>query len=113
MKQAVESFAQRPEHASSDSTFVVIMSHGKRDAILGVHHKADNPDTFPVDEIYHHLNSKSCPSLRNKPKVILIQACRGGMKILRTSLYILDSLSIVVLFEDGSLFRGAWARVGQ
>ncbi|XP_067266118.1 caspase a [Chanodichthys erythropterus] len=78
MKKAVESFARLPEHASSDSTFVVIMSHGKRDAILGVHHKADNPDTFPVDEIYHHLNSKNCPSLRNKPKVILIQACRGG-----------------------------------
>ncbi|ROL41355.1 Caspase-1 [Anabarilius grahami] len=75
-----QNFARRPEHASSDSTFVVIMSHGKRDAILGVHyHKTDNPsDTFPVDDIFLHLNSKNCPALHNKPKVILIQACRGG-----------------------------------
>ncbi|XP_067304240.1 caspase a [Pseudorasbora parva] len=80
MKQAVKNFALRKEHAHSDSTFVVIMSHGKRDAILGVHyHKTDNPtDTFPVDDIYCQLNSENCPALRNKPKVILIQACRGG-----------------------------------
>ncbi|CAM4703703.1 unnamed protein product [Leuciscus chuanchicus] len=80
MKQAVKNFAERVEHKRSDSTFVVIMSHGKRDAILGVHYnKTDNPsDTFPVDDIFHHLNSENCPALRNKPKVILIQACRGG-----------------------------------
>ncbi|XP_056122195.1 caspase a [Rhinichthys klamathensis goyatoka] len=80
MKKAVENFARREEHARSDSTFVVIMSHGKRNTILGVHyHTIDNPsDTFPVDDIYRHLNSKNCPALRNKPKVILIQACRGG-----------------------------------
>ncbi|XP_051720693.1 caspase a [Ctenopharyngodon idella] len=78
MKQAVKNFAVCQEHAYSDSTFVVIMSHGKRDAILGVHHTTDNPDTFPVDDIYVHLNSQNCPALLNKPKVILIQACRGG-----------------------------------
>ncbi|XP_039506687.1 caspase a isoform X3 [Pimephales promelas] len=79
MKKAVKKFAEREEHANSDSTFVVIMSHGKRNAILGVHYTKDNPsDTFPVDDIYNHLNSENCPALRNKPKVILIQACRGG-----------------------------------
>ncbi|KAK7158123.1 hypothetical protein R3I93_009352 [Phoxinus phoxinus] len=79
MKRAVKNFAQHEKHASSDSTFVVIMSHGKRDGILGVqYHKTDNPsDIFPVDDIYRHLNSVNCPALRNKPKVILIQACRG------------------------------------
>lgn len=88
MKKAVKNFALRKEHASSDSTFVVIMSHGKRDAILGVHyHKKDNPsDTFPVDDIYLHLNSENCPALRNKPKVILIQACRGGMKLTKNTI---------------------------
>lgn len=88
MKQAVKNFAEREEHASSDSTFVVIMSHGKRDAILGVHyHKTVNPsDTFPVDDIFRHLNSENCPALRNKPKVILIQACRGGMKMTKNTI---------------------------
>ncbi|KAI4892983.1 hypothetical protein NFI96_027793 [Prochilodus magdalenae] len=78
MDEAIGSFAKRAEHADSDSTFVVIMSHGKRDAILGVHHSPSNPaDFLPVDRIYHHLNSANCPALINKPKVILIQACRG------------------------------------
>nr|UDP03278.1 caspase-1a [Carassius auratus] len=79
MEKAVKDFARREEHAHSDSTFVVIMSHGKRDAVLGVHYSSSNPsDTFPVDNIYRCLNSENCPGLRDKPKVILIQACRGG-----------------------------------
>ncbi|XP_056332175.1 caspase a [Danio aesculapii] len=80
MDEAIRDFAQREEHKYSDSAFVVIMSHGKRDAIMGVHyHKTNNPsDSFPVDNVYRHLNSENCPALRNKPKVILIQACRGG-----------------------------------
>ncbi|KAL1259886.1 hypothetical protein QQF64_010463 [Cirrhinus molitorella] len=79
MEEAVKGFARRQEHANSDSTFVVIMSHGKRDAILGVQYTSDNPsDTFLVDKIYRYLNSENCPGLRDKPKVILIQACRGG-----------------------------------
>ncbi|XP_073702811.1 caspase a [Garra rufa] len=79
MEEALKDFAQRQEHAHSDSTFVVIMSHGQRDAILGVHYTSGNPsDVFPVDKIYRCLNTKNCPDLRDKPKVILIQACRGG-----------------------------------
>lgn len=80
MDEAIRDFAQREEHKYSDSAFVVIMSHGKRDAIMGVHyHRTNNPsDSFPVDNVYRHLNSENCPALRDKPKVILIQACRGG-----------------------------------
>ncbi|XP_072538905.1 caspase a-like [Salminus brasiliensis] len=78
MDEAIRSFAGRSEHAESDSTFVVIMSHGKKDKILGVHHGPDNDKDFlPVDNIYTHLNTANCPALRDKPKVILIQACRG------------------------------------
>ncbi len=81
---AVNNFSKHHEHRDSDSTFVVIMSHGKRienkDAILGVHyHERKKPnDVYFVDETFSHLNSVNCPALINKPKVILIQACRGG-----------------------------------
>ncbi|XP_035382535.1 caspase-4-like [Electrophorus electricus] len=79
MDEKIRDFAKRKEHADSDSTFVVIMSHGKRDAILGVNYGPSNTsDVLPVDNIYVHLNTSNCPSLRDKPKVILIQACRGG-----------------------------------
>ncbi|KAF4118083.1 caspase b-like [Onychostoma macrolepis] len=84
INRAVQNFSKRHEHRDSDSTFVVIMSHGDRfdnkDAILGAHyHERKNPnDIFFVEDIFSHLNSVSCPALINKPKVILIHACRGG-----------------------------------
>ncbi|XP_048050916.1 caspase b-like [Megalobrama amblycephala] len=79
----VKEFAELPDHKDSDSTFVVIMSHGERinnkDAIAGVNHDPENntSDVFYVDDIFTHLNSVNCPALIDKPKVILIQACRG------------------------------------
>ncbi|XP_042573169.1 caspase b-like [Cyprinus carpio] len=83
INRAVENFSKRHEHQNSDSTFVVIMSHGDRfdnkDAILGVHYQRKNPnDIFFVEDIFTHLNSVNCPALIDKPKVILIHACRGG-----------------------------------
>ncbi|KAK9981747.1 hypothetical protein ABG768_001271, partial [Culter alburnus] len=80
---AVKDFAALPDHEDSDSTFVVIMSHGERiknkDAIAGVNHdpKNNTSDVFFVDEIFTCLNSENCHDLIDKPKVILIQACRG------------------------------------
>ncbi|XP_073697595.1 caspase b-like isoform X1 [Garra rufa] len=84
LNTAVKNFSKRYEHQNSDSTFVVIMSHGKRfdnkDAILGVHYndRMNPSDIFFVEDIFSHLNTVSCPALIDKPKVILIQACRGG-----------------------------------
>ncbi|KAA0702809.1 Caspase-1 [Triplophysa tibetana] len=77
MDEAIKNFAQRDEHKNSDSTFVVIMSHGMLDAILGINYDEKNKDVFPIEKIYAHLNSRNCPALVDKPKVILIQACRG------------------------------------
>ncbi|XP_010870493.3 caspase-1-like [Esox lucius] len=78
--EAVKAFSERTEHSLSDSVFVVIMSHGELGNILGIHYKeADpKPDIFPINNIFTHLNTENCKALINKPKVILIQACRGG-----------------------------------
>ncbi|KAJ8401076.1 hypothetical protein AAFF_G00390330 [Aldrovandia affinis] len=75
----VAAFSKREEHSCSDSTFVVIMSHGKRDAICGIHHDTSNnvTDLFKIDNIFKHLNTENCRNLLNKPKIIIIQACRG------------------------------------
>ncbi|XP_071783995.1 caspase a [Centroberyx gerrardi] len=74
---AVRNFSQHPGLQETDSVFVIIMSHGKMGAILGVHWREDRPDEFPIDNIYRHLSTQNCPALLNKPKVIIIQACRG------------------------------------
>lgn len=79
MDKVVEKFSKDPRLATTDSVFVVIMSHGVKGAILGVKRSDADPDQFPIDNIYKHLDSNHCRNLVDKPKVIIIQACRGGV----------------------------------
>ncbi|XP_058518304.1 caspase-13-like [Ochotona princeps] len=78
MKSVLQEFAARPEHSSSDSTFVVLMSHGILDGICGVMHSDKKEDVLPYDTIFQILNNRNCVSLKDKPKVIIVQACRGA-----------------------------------
>ncbi|MEQ2202133.1 hypothetical protein XENOCAPTIV_025170, partial [Xenoophorus captivus] len=78
--EALMKFIKHPKLKHTDSVFVVIMSHGKLGKILGVNWTEDNLDEFPINNIFKHLGSKSCPELINKPKVIVIQACRGEQR---------------------------------
>ncbi|KAK5884000.1 hypothetical protein CesoFtcFv8_020267 [Champsocephalus esox] len=78
-------FSKHKKLKETDSVVVVIMSHGKLGAVLGVDWKRDTPkneepDEFSIDNIYLHLGPKGCPALLDKPKIILIQACRGDKK---------------------------------
>ncbi|XP_034404041.1 caspase-1-like isoform X2 [Cyclopterus lumpus] len=78
---AVIEFSKHPKLKETDSVLLVIMSHGKLGAVLGVDWKMDGderPDEFPINNIYKHLGPHKCPALLNKPKIIIIQACRGG-----------------------------------
>ncbi|RXN03146.1 caspase-1-like isoform X1 [Labeo rohita] len=80
MSAAMRDFAQREEHVQSDSCFVVFMSHGNAAGICGISNRVNSngkKDIFSTDEIYNCLNTENCPGLRDKPKVILIQSCRG------------------------------------
>lgn len=76
---AVIEFSKHKKLKETDSVVVVIMSHGKLGAVLGVGWKEDKPDEFCLNNIYHHLGPERCPALLDKPKIILIQACRGGL----------------------------------
>ncbi|MBV99060.1 Caspase-1, partial [Eschrichtius robustus] len=73
----LKSFAARPEHRTSDSTFLVLMSHGIRTGVCGKKYSEEVPDVLKVNTIFQILNTWNCPSLKDKPKVIIIQACRG------------------------------------
>ncbi|XP_027628641.1 caspase-13-like isoform X1 [Tupaia chinensis] len=78
MELVLRKFAARPEHKTSDSSFFVCMSHGILEGICGINHSDENPDVLPYDPIFQILNNRNCPHLKDKPKVIIIQACRGG-----------------------------------
>ncbi|XP_075402648.1 caspase-1 [Tenrec ecaudatus] len=71
-------FAARQEHETSDSTFVVFMSHGIQNGICGTKYSEELSDVLEVNTIFQLLNTRNCPKLKDKPKVIIIQACRGG-----------------------------------
>uniref|UniRef100_A0A3Q2YNM5 Caspase-1-A-like n=1 Tax=Hippocampus comes TaxID=109280 RepID=A0A3Q2YNM5_HIPCM len=57
----------------TDSVFVVIMSHGSLGSVFSV-----DCSYYAIDNIFNHLGSANCKALLNKPKIIIIQACRGG-----------------------------------
>ncbi|XP_061829043.1 caspase a-like isoform X2 [Nerophis lumbriciformis] len=86
--KAVLDFSMHPKLKDTDSVFVVIMSHGRRGHVLGVNwsHKqteegaTEEEDVFPIDNIFKHLASDKCKALENKPKIVIIQACRGNEK---------------------------------
>nr|XP_048285183.1 caspase-1 [Myodes glareolus] len=77
MTNAVKEFAVCPEHKTSDSTFLVFMSHGIQEGICGKSHSDKEADILTLDTIVGMMNTLKCPSLKDKPKVIIIQACRG------------------------------------
>ncbi|CAO2636219.1 Casp1, partial [Lemmus lemmus] len=77
MTNAVKEFAECPEHKTSDSTFLVFMSHGIQEGICGKSYSDKEADILKLDTIFQMMNTLKCPSLKDKPKVIIIQACRG------------------------------------
>lgn len=74
----MKDFAALSEHQTSDSTFLVLMSHGTLQGLCGTMHSEATPDVLLYDTIYQIFNNCHCPGLRDKPKVIIVQACRGG-----------------------------------
>nr|ARM65445.1 caspase 1 [Totoaba macdonaldi] len=93
---AVIDFSKHPKLKETDSVLVVIMSHGKLGTVLGVKTSGDD-DEFPIDNIYKHLGSENCPALLDKPKIIIIQACRGGKP---GSVIVCDDANSAVLCDD-------------
>ncbi|KAG6927629.1 caspase 1, apoptosis-related cysteine peptidase, partial [Chelydra serpentina] len=77
MAETLKQFAARNEHRTSDSTFLVLMSHGVRTGLCGTKSQGESTDVLSVDTIYTTFNNKNCQALVGKPKVIIIQACRG------------------------------------
>ncbi|XP_061916244.1 caspase a-like isoform X2 [Entelurus aequoreus] len=84
--KAVRDFSKHPKLKDTDSVFVVMMSHGKRGHVGGVNWSyrqlvkgaTEEEDVFLIDNIFKHLASDKGKALENKPKIVIIQACRGG-----------------------------------
>ncbi|XP_010085267.1 PREDICTED: caspase-1-like [Pterocles gutturalis] len=78
MAAVMKNFAGHKEHCTSDSTFLVFMSHGVRAGLCGTKSRDETTDILSLDTIYEKFNNKHCQALLGKPKVVIIQSCRGG-----------------------------------
>jgi len=62
------------DHTQYDAFVCIIMSHGTSgDKIMGVDGR-----TIGIEDLMSEFNAVRCPSLANKPKIFLVQACRGS-----------------------------------
>ena len=61
------------DHSDFDSFVCCILSHGKNNYVYGSDSKK-----VAVTSITYKLSSGPCPSLKEKPKLFFIQACRGS-----------------------------------
>ncbi|NXK46791.1 CASP1 protein, partial [Chauna torquata] len=77
MATVMKKFAGHKDHLTSDSTFLVFMSHGCRTGLCGIKSRNETTDILSLNTIYENFNSKRCRALMGKPKVVIIQSCRG------------------------------------
>ena len=61
------------DHSTFDTFFCIVMSHGDEDECIITR----DMQTIKKDTILNHFTADMCPSLAGKPKVFIIQACRG------------------------------------
>jgi len=77
-KRDMEDVAEKygaEDHTKFDAFVMIVMSHGgDGDCILGV----DGRETS-VKNLMVEFQESNCPSLKKKPKVFIIQTCRGGL----------------------------------
>lgn len=62
------------DHSQYNEFVFIIMSHGDKDAIEGV-----DGAFVKVVQLMSQFSARDCPTLRNKPKLFFIQACRGEL----------------------------------
>ncbi|NXG75928.1 CASP1 protein, partial [Baryphthengus martii] len=77
MATVMKDFAALKDHQTSDSTFLVFMSHGVRAGLCGIKSRDGTTDILHLDTIYEKFNNKHCQVLLGKPKVVIFQSCRG------------------------------------
>lgn len=100
IKSNIQRYANKSASDGSHPTnalVVVILSHGSGDYLCGVNYSETNPgDKISVDEVMDIVSNRNCPHLIGKPKIFVLQACRGS----KIDFGISKDLSVKVKNED-------------
>ena len=76
MERVAEKYGAQTDHSKFQAFVMIVMSHGgDRDCILGV----DGRETT-VKSLMVEFQESKCPTLRRKPKMFIIQTCRGSLR---------------------------------
>ena len=78
MISELETFAGSEDNADVDVLFVVLMAHGGKWNRQEFLKPADGKAFIIRDELEKIFNNKKYPALIDKPKIFIIQMCRGG-----------------------------------
>ncbi|XP_074842174.1 caspase-14-like isoform X2 [Carettochelys insculpta] len=73
---ALEEFRDQINQSEDEISccLIVLMSHGRNHNLI----QGKDGDTVDLDDIFALFNNVQCPKLQEKPKIFIIQACRGG-----------------------------------
>jgi len=74
IKEVIHSFARKEELGSVDCLAVAVLSHGNHERVTG-----KDGGTISEFDIIEAFNSRNCPAMANKPKLFILNACRGGI----------------------------------
>ena len=73
MRRVAVDFAKK-DHSQFDAFVFIVMSHGgDKDVIYGVSGRHTR-----VEDLMSEFKAANCQTLRNKPKLFIIQTCRGS-----------------------------------
>ncbi|XP_025081418.1 caspase-3-like isoform X1 [Pomacea canaliculata] len=76
MRNTLQNFALSLSGREIDACIVAVLSHGRRnEEILGT-----DGQVVTTSEMRHYFGNQLCPTMAGKPKLFIIQACKGDME---------------------------------
>ena len=66
-------------HANLGMFVLVLMSHGGYGTLAAKNGNTGTMTQIKLVDIYRLLSSQSFPAMRGKPKMVILQACSGGV----------------------------------
>lgn len=70
------------DHSNNDCILVALLTHGKSNKVYA------SDKSYKLEKIWESFTADKCPTLAGKPKIFIVQACRGN---LRDSGYVVQS----------------------
>lgn len=95
---------QKTDHSKLSCMVVSILSHGENGNVYGT-----DGVLVPVEDITGYFSGSKCPSLVGKPKVFILQACRGKKFDYGTRLVETDGPDDAEVMEEDETDGGGYA----